>query len=749
MPIFVGRRTVASERTPSVRLADPTVPSAIPGAIEEVGRLAGEVAGDEIARQRIEQEKQEKIDKALAKDQLLKDKTSATNAFVTYQNSLNDESNRLKSRKGLTAEGVRLEFDTFSKAAYTKINENLTTPGSQEMFFADSQLHDINARQNMAVYERDETFKGRDSSFRVAGAAAVKSGITDYQNPNTHAISEDHIEENGTSLQELNGWDKPTTDAYTFKQKSEMYEGIVRKWAIDDPEVARLSFDVNKDNIDPTRHDELDALVSKNQTNQKAKEATDDIMINHPDDERAALEEANKIEDADVSAKAKDDIRTRFADNKRIKENDRQALNDKQTKDIDIMLDSPQSSFEDIATYINKIEDGTDARAQKAYFRSEVKKQTDDVVTDNSKLTEYYANINKFKSLEHIRRTAGPTTSKSDMKDLENFWQSGGLLGGLSEGTLSSSFKLYSGIKAEENPLVYQSARRYIVNQVEALPPGRTKVSSTEIDEWMSQAVLKEADDNNFFTPDVPGLTLSQKLELGTAGTLTVEMTDEEEETVRALIIEGNEKRVAEGKAPFPLTDKFIQKGFQNLKGIRLPRPVAPNIVAPTPTPDTPPAPSVVETPAPEPQETIEPFRGAETAQTPAQIQESSAATGTTLSDREAIVLAAGQYPRGLQKAITNVLELSGVSEEQRRGMIDSLVQAAAIGPGFEAPTREAEEAGEALPDEELPTEKEFRDKFIDQLRSEGFDFNEADIDKVNESIRRAFEDLKREKGAQ
>lgn len=497
MAIFAGKRQVAPERIPSVRLADTTVPSPIPGAIEEVGRIAGQVAGAELDVQRLEQAKQEKIDKALAKDKLLKDRTSATNAFVTYQNSLNGESNRLRENKGLTAEGNRLKFDTFSDGAFNKINETLTTDGARARFAADVTLHNINARQSEAVYENKEKFKGRESSYIVAGTASVQQGIRDFDNPNTHAISEDHIEESGWSLQELLSWDNPKTTLYISQKKSEMYEGIVRKWAIDDAEVARLSFETNKSKIDPTRHDELDALVSKKQTNQKAKEATDEIMLKH-DTEKEQLEAAQKtIKDADVLDKTNKNIRTQNADKTRTEKQDKAAYRSDMFGKLHDLSRLPDVGLTQMLDLANSAEDGKDRSDFDKYARALIAAQdkTKLKVTDNVKFNEILGKISRgvYPDIATMRAEARAVLNDQDMNTADSFFESGGLLGGLKEDAIIKQYKLHSGGKSPfetDNAAQYQAMRQYIVDQVNALPPGRQKITPTELNKWGAEALI-------------------------------------------------------------------------------------------------------------------------------------------------------------------------------------------------------------------------------------------------------------------
>jgi hypothetical protein len=521
MPITAGSRRVSPERIPTVTIPDPVRQPGISGALEAVGEVATTLGRAEVQLQEIEQRKAEKREAAILKDKLLKDKTAATNAFVTYQGTLNEKENEIRARKQLAASGSALEFKTFSNESFNKINQTLTSPEAQELFFEDARLHNLNRHHQASVYEREETEKGMESSFTNATKVSVETGIRDFKNPNTHGISEDHIEENARSLQELKGWSKDETDLYIANNKSRMYEAIVRKWAIEDAEIARLSFETNMDKIDPERHDELDTLLKVNDTNQKAKVATDDIMLQYSDDEKAALEAANNIEDAEVSAKTKQDIRTRFADNARIKKQDSEIYRNDMFGKLHDMSRLPDAELTQMLDLANSAEDGKDRSDFSKYARALIdsRDKTKPIVTDNVKYNEILSNISAgvYPDLATLRGEARPVLSDADLKHAETFFSSGGLLGGLTEETIIKQYKLHSGGKdpfMKENAAEYQAMRQWVVDQVQALPPGRQKITPTELNKWSADALIPvELPDTGIFSPDKS--TLSEALESG------------------------------------------------------------------------------------------------------------------------------------------------------------------------------------------------------------------------------------------
>jgi hypothetical protein len=244
-------------------------------------------------------------------------------------------------------------------------------------------------------------------------------------------------------------------------------------------------------------------------------------MLKHSDDERAALEAANKIGDADVSAQTKSDIRTRFKDNARIEKQDKAIYRNDMFGKLHDMSRLPDATLTQMLDLANSASDGKDAADFSKYARSLIdsRDKTKPIITDNVKYNEILSNVSDgiYPDLATLRGEARPVLSDVDLKHAESFFASGGLLGGLSEETIIKQYKLHSGNKdpfEKGNAAQYQAMRQYIVDQVQALPPGRQKLTPTELNKWSADALIPVTiPDTGIFTPDKS--TFSEALESG------------------------------------------------------------------------------------------------------------------------------------------------------------------------------------------------------------------------------------------
>jgi hypothetical protein len=322
---------IKTPRTPRQEIVTPDVsqPSIIDSralvaeAVQDVGRIASGMGAVEAQVGAIDEKNRLKLVAKLEKEQEAQDRADATDAVTISKGSLNEHVQSLKILEQRKANGATVNYDTFSNKLVTETVEQLQTDRAKDLYLEDMGLVNINNRDSVMTHERTETIKGQKAAFSASADVSVQTGIESFDNPNVHAVEEDNIEIQADSLREVSGWSKDERDVWEAEKKSKMYEGVVRQWAITDPETARLSFETNKDKIDATRHDELDALVSKNQTNQKGKELSESIALQTDDfEEQKNLAKAHK--DADVSDNALARIRAnqtdKLAKDKRSKE---------------------------------------------------------------------------------------------------------------------------------------------------------------------------------------------------------------------------------------------------------------------------------------------------------------------------------------------------------------------------------------------------------------------------------------------
>jgi hypothetical protein len=486
-------RSVERQLTPSVGgQAPPAAAFGQTGAIlQQVGRGVESLAVTSAQIKEIERKRQEELDEQLAKEQEKQDKADAADAMTLYTNSSNDYQNtQILNREQRNAFGVTAESDTFHKELFAKTNENLQTEGAKAFFRASVTPFYSTVRRATVKHEAEQKTKSQKAAFSSGSDVAVQTGATNYDNPEMIIYSEHEIKKNARALSDVSGWSSVEEKKYIDEKMSLMYEGIVRNQAINRPEIVKEYYNDNKHKIAGDRYDDLDKVVNTSDTNQRAQNSSDAILA-ATKTETEALDAATKtIKDADERAKAKENIRLSYADDRRIEAQDRRVFNDDLTGKLDDMINDPTSSLEAMWELASSPQNGTDRKNQRAYLKAELKKGQEDTTTDNAKYTNFQLKVNngEYGSLGELRREASPHLNKADMSSLESLYNAGGRLGGLVESNIVDAYRRFTNEHPDVNPTRYQSARHYVEDKVKALDRNMTP---TDLNQWMSEALLQ------------------------------------------------------------------------------------------------------------------------------------------------------------------------------------------------------------------------------------------------------------------
>jgi hypothetical protein len=690
MAIIIPSRTVApqtvSQPTQAAQV-DETAP--IVNALDIVGRTTQSLAETGIKGEILDAKEQERLDALAIKKQEDADKADATEAVTLSKGAINQQMIAYKSRKKRTASGVTLEYDAFAKELYEKTLEGLPNERAKALYVEDMLAVNINSRNSVLEHENAEQTASFISAATSSANISVESGIANFDNPNTHLIEEDNIQEQAISMQELNGWSPEERQEWESERLSAMYEGIVRQWAITDAETARLSFDTNKEKIDPTKYDELEKVLTTNKSVQDGGALANEAMLQgETEGERLEWLTKNASTDEATNKEARAQVRLQSADQRDQQKRDAIKSDDNILADIQALKDSGGTK----AQAMNLIIGASSAKEQLSLRKTidGLFKPVDALPPDNTTddyathLTTVYQDIEagQYTSLSQLRRSTLGRLTEADQTEVENHFQQGGLLGGLSESSIEKAFKLYAGYNATDIPVTYQNARRIIVANVRALPPGRTKVTATEIDKWMSDAVRGQADSGLIPTKESIGVT--------------DQLTDAQRENVISLMEKGNNDLIAAGKTPYPINAETIARASANVypRVKEAPPVVEPVIIAP------------------------QPALGAEQPLTATEISERGTAAGVEIPTETAQELEREQFGKG---------GIKGLIERSTGGTTAALT------------------LGEAIPDE-VDTFEEFLPIIKKQLEDEGLEEGDVSQEKLDKFYRDEFQKFIRNK---
>lgn len=562
MGINVATRKVRETGVPGVRQSADIPPAAVGGAAARALTGVGEAAtslGKATAQiEQIEAREAEKkaIEAAKAQEQL--DKSDATNAFILYDDTLRTFELDAKSRLGLGARDMTPEFTAKHNESFTKIRSSLTSPRSQEILGELAIPRRRSYLRTVSGHQLEQTKIYKINSMEAFGNNSVRSGIsgaikTDGTvNDEVIGTAETNIDLAANAQAEVQGWSNQEKIEYQTDKVSQLQKGVVENLLIQDAETANEYYNKNKEKIAGDQHDELESKINTALLDQQSTEAASTIFVQE-DDFKKQYEQTLDIKDDELRVATRKKLDGMQKDKVARENRDAAIVSERLREDINSQLELPTVTREDLATTISGAETATERRELTNYVNAELakKEKKEPIITDDEHLGKLQTaiNNNQIASLSDLRVKAAGKIGPSDMKNLEKSFANGGTLGGLEEGKIVNAYRLHMNEHPDSNQKRYQAARRYIEDQVVALPPGR-QMNSTELYNWMGEALIKghETETLDKWFKSEKETTLSEALETGTAFTVIVPEERKEPITkeLKALGIEVNDKAIQE-----------------------------------------------------------------------------------------------------------------------------------------------------------------------------------------------------------
>lgn len=543
-------------------------------ALQTVGETAQSLAGSLLDIEKAEEAREVKRLRA----QKNNDKAAAANAFVISGGSYNDWELENFQNKGLSAQGMTTRYQTWQEEADRNTIDQLENDRQKEMYRALALERNINNAKRVGENEIKEVRAGQGASYQALMDAEVNNGITRFDSPDHITMAEDNIKIAAGAMADLEDLSQIEQDALVAKNLSIMHTANVERWAIDDAETARKYFETHKDKIDPTLYDELEKVMKVEKVVQDGGVlATEAMLQGETEGERLDWLSKNPVKDEATMKEARAQVRLQSKDKRDSDKRDAIIVNDNILSDAYRIRDAGGKRTDALS-----LAKGATSAAERKELETSINnifKPVDAVPPDQNTdeyathLTSVYQDIEsgQYASLSQLRRNTLGRLTDADQTEVENHFQQGGLLGGISESAIQDAFFNFSGYSANDIPVTYQSARRIIVANVKALPPGRTTVNDTEIRQWMSDAVRGQADSGLIPTKESIGVT--------------DQLTTAQRNNVISQMEQGNAERIKQGKTPYPINAETIARASENVypRVKEVAPPVEPVIIAPVP----------------------------------------------------------------------------------------------------------------------------------------------------------------------
>lgn len=525
------------------------------GASSEFGRTIAAV-GDKAAGLYIKQQKDmdERADKAAAKD-----------AYVLFGDTLRkyetDYRNREKNNaRGSTSEAQKDIDETMFKMSGALENDRQrelfkTLANSRRGSFLDTQA-DYESRQ-LKAWDLESSNAMADEAVQYAAENPYdKKIISDMEKQIDVAVDTAMPGSSGESV-------KNRREA----QITKLHEAVINAMAVNDAAGAKKYYEENKKSIDGTSYYGIESKLKTVGVKQASQIKADEIVASGKSYEDQ-LEVARNIKDPEIRDATVSRLKVRKQETTAIEKEQRQKSLDATTGEI-LDLHKAGGSYEAARDLALGVANGGDReRLRQTVDRLFLKA---DGVTRTDKYDELMERIDNkahkkgpINSVPQMVREYSHYLSNKDFTFAQNYWKSGGNIGGVTDARAKSIYKTLTGegtAKKEFNIDKYNSIWNHVV---ENLPEGR-KITDVELKELINQGLIAgERQGGGWgYGEDISYADAKQK---GHGATWLPTVESNEEDRIDKLIKEDN----AESGKNIPI-NKFTRRLYKRTYFLEIP----------------------------------------------------------------------------------------------------------------------------------------------------------------------------------
>jgi hypothetical protein len=495
MPPFKieGRREQA--QPVSAVAGGPALPAATFGgpeatALETIGQTARQLAGSLLDIEKSEEQRQAEIQRRQDNN----DKAAAANAYIISGGSYNDWEVENFQKKGLTAQGLAAQYQTWQAEADRNAIDQLENDNQKNIYRTMALERNISNAKRVAERETTEVTNGHRSSYQALVDSEVNNGIIRFDSPDHIATAEDNIEIAAAAIADLDGLTKLEQNAIVAENLSKMHTANVERWAIDDAETARKYFETHKDKIDPTLYDELETVMKVEDTSQKALDVADEAMLQGETTKESLDWIDNNVEDADVRRKAKADVRTMKKDEQDAINRDNRIYLDNVTGQVSDLYRGGSAKI-DVDKLADGIKNGNDRAEMRGYIDSLYKDRNKTKETNFAKMTELNERIRNGQVTTPMQIDLEYSRFLSDqaVKEAKEFLANGGNAGKVNYNDVKSEWLIQADKKKfnqtdDKEMAQFGAVYDYVIQQSNTIAGDPTR---PRINQWVAEGLMQ------------------------------------------------------------------------------------------------------------------------------------------------------------------------------------------------------------------------------------------------------------------
>ena len=267
--------------------------------------------------------------------------------------------------------------------------------------------------------------------------------------------------------------------------RTKLHASVIERMAETDAKTARAYYEKHKDQMDGTVQTQVEQVLN-NQGVKQESQAQADKIVGQTDRYQDQLEAARGIEDPEVRDATVRRVKARHTEQQQAEQQARQQAYDNA---INKIINAPD--LESAMEVADSLANGSDRmQARKA---AEALKGPQNIETDPEKYAEARQKIDqgKIRSEQQLVGEYWPHLGQKARSEIADYYRQGGAVGDLSDSTVRTIYKSFTGEQAKANPKRYQQVWEFVTRN---LDPNK-KATDAELRNLVSLALMQgEAD---------------------------------------------------------------------------------------------------------------------------------------------------------------------------------------------------------------------------------------------------------------
>jgi hypothetical protein len=252
------------------------------------------------------------------------DARAVLSAEAKMKQAASDKQIELTSLTGENAVNVTKQGKEFWDSTYRDVEKGLGNPRQKQLLRERMSDASIMFGQTLSQHEVKQRRVATVNTAQASRAAATSFAAANAHNPDAVAVGRNEVITQSKYVSQENGDSKEIASAQLKANLTDFHQQIIENLVREDPGVARQYFKSFKGEIDGTKYDDIDKLIALADNKAAAMDAGDAIgLYKSEEDHLAAYRKSEK--DADKRAAGVTEIKARWAETRRIKEQNQHA----------------------------------------------------------------------------------------------------------------------------------------------------------------------------------------------------------------------------------------------------------------------------------------------------------------------------------------------------------------------------------------------------------------------------------------